>query len=310
MKQLFKFTLIVFSVILFFNAYAFSQGEIEMQIDKVGVQMDLIDTRLELLNTRLQMLESKPPDMDSLVYQLYAVLDEQNKLNARMNKRFRRFPDLQEVNGMSESYEIPRAKFVVSMLPVKLFEGSMELAVERALNKGNSLELSVIATYATSKGIARYYMSNQSLEYYDLSSSMYIPYTSENISGLGGSLSWRNYLLARTHPEYQAPGGLYAAPTLMFRRLTLSGFDRVYNEEEDIMESVEVTQRLNVFSGGFLAGWQFLILQVVTLDVYMGGMIRLSKYDGEEGFTRYKALQNVDYSGVMPTIGIKVGIVK
>ena len=76
------------------------------------------------------------------------------------------------------------------------------------------------------------------------------------------------------------------------------------------MESVEVTQNLHVFSGGFLAGWQFAIRNVITADVYMGGMIRLSKYDGETEFTKYKGLQNIDYSGVMPTIGVKIGIVK
>jgi len=276
----------------------------------MAVQLDLLDTKLELLNTRLQLTEAQPIVLDSLLAQLDLVLAEQHELNDRMKKRIRRYPAAQEHSGVDGTFTVPGHKYVVSMLPVRLFEGSMEITAERALNKGNSIELSAIATYATNKGIARYYMSNQSLEYYSLSSSMYVPYTSENISGLGGSLSWRNYLLARTHPGYLAPGGPYVAPTTMYRRLTLSGFETVYNEEEEIYETVEVTQKLHVFSGGFVAGWQFLIRDVVTVDVYMGGMIRLSKYDGEDEFTKYKGLQNIDYSGVMPTIGLKLGIVK
>ena len=196
------------------------------------------------------------------------------------------------------------------MLPVKLFEGTMELSIERVLNKGNSLELSAMATYASKEGLAKYYLSNQSLMYYSAEAADYIPYDSENISGFGGSFSWRNYLLSRPNPYYSAPGGPYVASMVMYRRVTLSGFDWVYNEEEDMTEMVEVIQHLNVFSGGFMAGWQLVLWKVVTADVYIGGMIRLSNYDGTSGFTKYKKMQNIDFSGVMPSVGVKIGIVK
>jgi len=52
------------------------------------------------------------------------------------------------------------------------------------------------------------------------------------------------------------------------------------------------------------------LFKAITADVYIGGVIRLSKYDGQVRFTKYKQLQNIDFSGVMPNIGVKIGIVK
>lgn len=309
MKKLFKLSAFLFFVSLLCSPI-FAQVADEQRIDMVSIQMDLIDTKLELLNTRLQMSEENPVVMDSLLELLQVTLNEQRDLNTKLKKRAKRFFAGSEDLDIPGSFEIPSSKYVISMLPSKLFEGTMELAVERVINKGNSIELSAMATYASNRGIARYYMSNQRLEYFNAAMSSYLPYSSENITGLGASLSWRNYLLARTKPHYQAPGGVYVAPMLMYRRLALSGFDMVYNEETEVYDQVEVTQDLNVFSGGFLAGWQFVLWKVVTADVYVGGVVRLSKYAGESEFTKYKRTQNIDYSGVMPTVGVKIGIVK
>jgi hypothetical protein len=218
-------------------------------------------------------------------------------------------PDI-ESNYDAEPIMIPPDKYVISIYPVRLFEGSLQLSIERVLNRGNSIELSAMATYATKDGLANYYLSNQKLEYYNAAMDEYISYESENISGFGGSLAWRNYLLPRSKPEYSAPRGLYVAPIVMYRRVILSGFDHVYNVEEERTELVEVTQYLNVFSGGFYTGWQFVFWRAITVDVYVGGVLRLSKYDGDKKFTKYKQLQNIDFSGVMPSFGVKIGIVK
>jgi hypothetical protein len=338
MKNLMKPSALFFFVILFSIPPIFSQEADEQRLDMVDLKMDLVDTKLELLNTRIRVLDDKPmmlemklkeiennigllnfnPNdlnekfyiLDSLLVIQQTLLDEQSKYNKHLHKMAKNKPSNPEFGNINESFVVPSETYVMSMLPVKLFEGTMELSVERVLNKGNSIELSAMATYASKNGIASYYMSNQKLEYFSAASSVYIPYSSESITGLGGSFAWRNYLLARTNPSYTSPGGPYVAPMVMYRRLTLSGFDRVYDEVEDAFEMVEVTQHLNVFSGGFLAGWQFVLWKVVTADVYLGGVVRLSKYDGTTGFTKYKRLQNIDFSGVMPTVGVKIGIVK
>jgi len=304
---------------------------IDLRIDLAASKLELLDSRIKLLEDKPVVLERKLAEVEDRIAQIetvpvqlqekYAALDSLERvrqiyleeLNAFMNQF-----QVMETSTSTGPVAVPftstgrytPGKYVISMLPVRLFEGTMELAVERVINKGNAVELSAMATYASKKGFARYYLANQKLEYYNADVADYIPYNSENITGFGASAAWKNYLLARTDAAYVAPGGPYVAPMGMFRRLTLSGFDNIFNEEEEIYETVEVIQHLNVFSGGFLAGWQFVFWDVVTADVYLGGMIRLSKYDGEEGFTKYKELQNVDFSGVLPTVGIKLGIVK
>ncbi|MDF1571476.1 MAG: hypothetical protein P1P82_07670 [Bacteroidales bacterium] len=338
MKKNIIITCLVMAFTLFHISHSAAQEPGKQEAELIDLRIDLAASKLELLDSRMKLLEEKPVVLDgkladiedrmaqiesvpALLQEKYTALDSlevvQQELLKELNEISNRL-QLMEKNtsagpgtiSFTNAGAYTPGKYVISMLPVRLFEGTMELAVERVLNKGNALELSAMATYASKKGFARYYLANQKLEYYNADRADYLPYSSENITGFGGSVAWKNYLLARTDVSYSAPGGPYVAPMGMFRRLTLSGFDHIYNEEEEIYETVEVIQYLNVFSGGFLAGWQFVFWDVVTADVYLGGMIRLSKYDGEEGFTKYKALQNVDFSGVLPTIGIKLGIVK
>ena len=337
-----KKKLVFYSLVMAFTLFYFSHGSaqdpgiqeaelIDLRIDLAASKLELLDSRMKLLGEKPLALEEKLAEIEDRIAQIesvpvdlqekYAAFDSLEKVQQDLLEELNEFRNqLQPVEKhtspgpgavpFTNSGSYMSGKYVISMLPVRLFEGTMELAVERVLNKGNALELSAMATYASKQGFARYYLANQKLEYYNADIADYTSYNSENITGFGGSVAWKNYLLARTAVSYSAPGGPYVAPVGMFRRLTLSGFDNVYNEEEDIYETVEVIQHLNVFSGGFLAGWQFVFWDVVTADVYLGGMIRLSKYDGEEGFTKYKALQNVDFSGVLPTVGIKLGIIK
>jgi len=308
------------------------------KIAMVDLKMNLAETKLDLLDSKIQLWEEKPallekqlrdieqhiaqlsfsPEefnhkfrlLDSLIEKQQSLLAEQSELMATLPEPVNMTEFGLEANPLSEPFIIPPDKYVISIYPVKLFEGTLQLSIERVLNRGNSIELSAMATYASKDGIANYYLSNQSLEYFSAALNDYIPYESENISGFGGSLAWRNYLLPRRKPEYSSPKGLYVAPILLYRRLALSGFDQVYNEDESEFEIIEVTQKLNVLSGGFYTGWQFVLWKAITADVYVGGVLRLSKYDGEAGFTKYSQLQNIDFSGVMPTLGIKLGIVK
>jgi hypothetical protein len=201
-------------------------------------------------------------------------------------------------------------RYVISIYPVRIFEGTIQLSMERVLNQGNAIEVSAMATYAAREGVANYYLANQSLDYYNAALDAYVPYESENISGFGAMVGWRNYLLPRTKPRFSAPRGAYAAPSLMYRRLILSGFDYETDEETGETERVEVQQYLNVFTMGVMAGWQFILWNSLSADLFVGGIVRLAKYDGDANFTKYKQVRNIDFSGVMPTFGVKIGIVK
>jgi hypothetical protein len=338
MKKKLVLSSLMMAFALFYFSHCSAQDPGRQEAELIDLRIDLASSKLEILGSRMKLLEEKPvalerklAEIENRIAQIeavpinlqekYAALDSLEGVQQALLEELKEFRDqlqLMEKQTSADPFAVPfsesgaytSGKYVISMLPVRLFEGTMELAIERVLNKGNALELSAMATYASKKGFARYYLANQKLEYYNADISDYTSYNSENITGFGGSIAWKNYLLARTDVSYSAPGGPYVAPVGMFRRLTLSGFDNIYDEVEETYETVEVIQHLNVYSGGFLAGWQFVFWDVVTADVYLGGMIRLSKYDGETEFTRYKALQNVDFSGVLPTIGIKLGIVK
>jgi hypothetical protein len=315
-----------------------AQDTVDQRIDVVDLKMNLAETKLDLLDSRIRLWEEKPallekqlrdiensiaqlsfsPDqfnekfllLESLIEKQQSLIDEQSEFMASFPEKINKHESGTGPDLSAGSVSVPPDKYVIAIYPVKLFEGTLQLSIERVLNKGNSIELSAMATYATKEGLANYYITNQKLSYYNAVLDEYTSYESENISGFGGSIAWRNYLLPRTKPNYAAPRGLYVAPTVMYRRIFLSGFDQVYDEEKDITEMVEVTQNLNIFSGGFLAGWQFVLWKAVTADVYVGGLIRLSKYDGEARFTKYKQLQNIDFSGVMPGFGVKIGVVK
>ena len=316
----------------------YAQDADSQKIDMVDLKMNLAETKLDLLDSKIRLWEEKPallemqlrdieediaqlsfsPDefnhkfllLDSLIDIQQSMLTEQSELLATLPDPVPRAGSALEDNPLAEPFIIPPDKYVISIYPVRLFEGTLQLSIERVLNRGNAIEFSAMGTYATKDGIANYYLSNQNLSYFNEAMNDYIAYENEHISGFGGSFAWRNYLLPRRKPAYAAPRGLYVAPLVMYRRLALAGFDQVYNEEEDQMEIIEVTQKLNVLSAGFYTGWQFVLWKAITTDVYVGGILRLSKYDGESGFTRYSELSNIDFSGVMPTLGVKIGIVK
>ena len=129
-----------------------------------------------------------------------------------------------------------------------------------------------------------------------------------NITGLGGCVKGKNYLFSKINPEKKAPLGLYAAPQLMYRRIWITGNKLVLEDDEWVEK--EITQYLNVFAGGVILGTKISFMKVLAVDLYVGGNIRLCKYDNESGFTKYKGSKNIDYSGITPTVGISVGILK
>ena len=294
---------------------------LERDLREIELQISQLSFTPEQFNEKFMLLDSMLIQQQMMMTEQQAMLDriEENQDGVSFATEDRdsaapaSSPDHAYITDLTEGpdhSEIPQSKYVISIYPIRIFEGTMQLSLEWILNRGNAIELSGMATYAAREGVANYYLANQKLDYYNASMDAYVPYESENISGFGTALAWRNYLLPRTRPEYTAPRGVYAAPSVMYRRLTLSGFDFVWNEETGNSEQVEVEQVLNVISGGVMAGWQFVLWNAVTADVYVGGMIRLSKYEGEDNFTKYKQVRNIDFSGVMPTFGLKIGIVK
>jgi len=80
--------------------------------------------------------------------------------------------------------------------------------------------------------------------------------------------------------------------------------------QDPVFVEHERNRNLNVMAAGITLGGKFLLLNVFSLDLYLGGTLRLAAYPDEDGFTRYKPWNNIDYSGVLPTAGINIGIVQ
>jgi hypothetical protein len=275
--------------------------------------MKLWEAKPQELETKLNKLDSKISSMDfdpQIVTKKFNAIDSLIKL--------RREPEpvvethLQTVKE-PEPVFITDYKSAIMLDPVRLLEGTFCLSYERIINDRFSVNVAGMATYSTKQGLSNYYFKNQSFAYMDLATNEYHTYAGEVMAGGGLNVQFRNYLLAN-HPNRQkAPVGLYAAPQLMYRKLVITGH---YNEMEEIepgnFEMVEkkVTQHLNIFAGGVMLGIKLPLFKVLTVDLFAGGNIRLSKYSDEDGFTRYKNWFNFDFSGVSPVAGIALGILK
>lgn len=318
-----------FIINLFFSANVlFAQDSTRAKMNMVDLKLELINSKLELLDSKMKLWETKPQELDMQLNHLNKKIAQLDFEPQDMNNRFKEIESMIEEQKKQNDknratvqhdyvqqpdIDLPPPtyfKYAIGLNPVRVFEGSFELFIERTVNNKNSIELSAMATYATDNGISNVYLKNQEMSYYNSAIRDYDPYNSETLSGFGFTLKWKNYLLPEIKSDFAAPSGLYAAPMGLYRRVFSLGMDNVFNEEEGVWEDVEIKQRLNIFSGGAIIGWQLPISRVVSIDVYVGGAMRLSKYDKEDHFTRYKNWKNIDFSGVLPTAGIKIGVLK
>ena len=297
--------------------------------DKPGVDRELIDMKLELLNSRIELFnsqldiwETKPEELERKLTALDQKIASLDFNPVYFNEKLNEIEQLLENQRSTgektgkkifqslrpDSIPLTPYRTAVSLNPVRLAEGTFYITYERAISPKIGLSISGLATYGTEQGLSGYYVSNQSLDYYNAALDSYMPYRDKNISGYGMVLEMKNYLLTDHYRKQKAPVGLYASPSLMFRRLWLSGISEYVLEDEWITE--EITQLLNIYAAGAVVGWKFTLIKVLYIDAYAGGLIRLSKYDNREGFTKYTSLSNIDFSGVSPTFGISIGILR
>ncbi len=324
-----KTSLVLILILVIICQYTNSQDTIDSKMKLLDLKMQLIDSRLELLDSKIKMWERKPEELDMKLAVLddgflqldskIAMLDfDPENFNERfllldsMVKSQKKSISDSKISGIvSIRYDTVRPKLfksVISLNPVRIFEGTFQLSYEIAINPRNSIDVSGLATYATDEGISRRYVLNQSMSYYNDATKTYDPYNSKNIYGFGSVVQWKNYLLASVYPKHRAPVGLYAAPGLMYRRLWINGTEMKFIDNEFLPR--EITQKLNVFAGGVIIGTQISFIKTLSLDIFMGGVLRLCIYDNENEFTKYKKWDNIDFSGVLPTGGVKIGILK
>jgi hypothetical protein len=311
---------------------SYGQDSISQKSQMLDLKLQLLDSKLELLDSKIKLWEAKPKELDVRLTELNSRINSMDFNPQLMTRKVNELDSLFKIsqNQVTVPVEIhpsavnepepdqepvfvPNYNSSIMLDPVRLLEGTFYISYERVLNPRFSLNLGVMATYSTKQGLSNYYFSNQSFMYLDASTKQYNTYKGEVMSGWGLNIQFRNYLLAN-HPKRQkAPLGLYAAPQLMYRKMTITGNYQELEQSESgeyVMVDKKVTQHLNIFAGGVILGMKIPLFKVLTVDLFAGGNIRLSKYKDEEGFTKYKNIFNIDFSGVSPVAGIAIGILK
>lgn len=306
---------------------SYGQDSLSMKSKMLDVKLQLLDAKLELLDAKIKLWEAKPAELDIKLNELDNKIESMDFEPQMITQKLQEIDSLLNVRQEPVSYldlqpqalYEPEPEFFVDyksaiMLdPVRLLEGTFHISYERILNARFSLNVAGMATYSTKQGISNYYFSNQLFLYFDKESNSYNPYEGEVMAGGGLSVQLKNYLLANHPNKPKAPLGLYAAPQIMFRNIAITGYYREFEEvEPDVFEWVdrEIIQHLNIFAGGVILGLKIPLFNVLTVDLFAGGNIRLSKYNNEDGFTKYKDWFNIDFSGVSPVAGIAIGILK
>lgn len=308
---------------MFLPNECFGQESIDQKARMLDLKLELLDSKLELLDSKIKLWESKPKELDIRLHELDSKIKSMDFEPVVMNSKLQEIDSVVKVLQEPEipfeireqvTYEpepefVPQYRSAIMLDPLRLMEGTFHISYERIISDKFSINVSGMATYATEQGISNYYFANQEFSYLDKITNTYSTYEGEVMAGGGLSVQVRNYLLANYNPKQKAPAGLYAAPQLMYRRMWITGNYMEYEEEEEWVEK-EITQHLNVFAGGVILGMKLPVMRVLTVDLFIGGNIRLSKYNDEKGFTRYKDWFNIDFSGVFPTAGIGIGILK
>jgi len=175
-------------------------------------------------------------------------------------------------------------KYIVKNDVLRFFGGTFWTGVEFPLNNRKSILVNGIATYGS--------MSSNK----------------ENI-GYGGELQYRSYL---GKGSFQTNFPIYLASQFMFRHI--NSYEKIpYGAVDPISGAAVDTENkssFNVYYFGVLLGCQVFVNQIFTVDLNFGGGLRLSQVEGEKSFTRYKGITDLDYSGVIPRVGMTIGIIQ
>lgn len=305
----------------------YGQDSISQKSQMLDLKLQLLDSKLELLDTKIKLWEAKPKELDIKLNELDSKISSMDFDPQMVTQKITEMDSIMKITRevdapvvIQQSYATEEKPVFVAdynsaiMLdPIRLLEGTFLLSYERVLTPSLSFNIGGMATYSTNQGISNYYFSNQSFAVYSAASNEYLTYTGEVISGGGVNVQFRNYLLANHPGRKQAPLGLYAAPQLMYRRISIKGTHPEYVEVETgtwEWQQKEIIQRLNIYAGGVILGFKLPLFNALAIDVFAGGNIKLSGYKNEEGFTKYKDWFNIDFSGVSPVAGIAIGILK
>ncbi len=178
-------------------------------------------------------------------------------------------------------------------------QGTIQLTHEHLISPSYSLSIGLMGTYASTRGLAKPYLSVQEFSYKDVNANKIYTLDEVEALGYGINIQFRKYLAK--FPSKQLKG-FYLGPELFYRRLNLTSL--VENEAK------EINRKLNLGYVGYVLGYQKIIRDIICLDTYIGGGFFLSQYSDEQHLTHYRNNYQIDFTGMYFNMGVLVGIVR
>ena len=182
----------------------------------------------------------------------------------------------------------------------RAMQGTIQISQETKIKKNLTVNLSLMGTYASTRGLARPYLSAQSFVYQDHTGNLSYSLNDLQMIGYGINFQLRKYLGKKSN-QFK---GFYSASEIFFRQLFLESsiIDRITLQPKDIK------QQLYLGYIGHVVGYQKIIRDVVCLDFYLGGGFFYSQYAGENKPVHYHSNYQIDFTGFFFNSGVMIGI--
>ncbi len=298
-----KILFLFFLNILILSLNAQDTSIIQQKNEILDLKIKLLDSRLELLNEKLSDLEKTPKLLNKKIGEIDSLIILFNELK---NDNFTILNKIkQEKSGLEKDTLKKIYKSGITLNPYRLFEGTFAMSYEKFFKGKMSFKASLMYTYVTKNGMGGNYFSNQKFDETVYVDGSNYNYNSEMFTGFGLIVSTHHYL-KRNLKENNLLTGFYASPQIMYRKIWIIG--KAYDYTLDVPVEKEITKGLDIIRFGSTIGGKISISDIFFIDIYAGGVMRLSKYANESRITMYKKWNNIDYTGVLPVVGINVGI--
>lgn len=184
----------------------------------------------------------------------------------------------------------------------RAIQGSIQISREQAINNRYSFNIGLIGTYASTRGLAKPYLKMQNFEYTEKSTNTIFNLSEVQALGGGFNLQLRRYL--GKNPTVGS--GFYLTPEVFYRFLNL--------ESESLNPKTKMNQTINrklkLGYLGYSVGYQKIYKEMLSIDSYLGGGFFMSKYEDQDGLTRFRNVYQIDYTGFYLNMGVLIGIVK
>jgi hypothetical protein len=177
-------------------------------------------------------------------------------------------------------------------------QGTIQLSNECKISSKKTFSLSVMGTFASTRGLAKPYLKAQEFNYIEPTSNLKYNLDEVEVKGFGVNLQLRRY-------SDSIFNGWYTAPELFYRKLFLSS-----QISTSTQNSLDVTRQLHLAYIGYSLGYQKIIRDVIVIDAALGGGFFYSHYQNEKSFTKYRNNYQIDFTGFYLNASFSVGLIK